>query len=225
MGRTLVVCPLKNEFRHLVSSMQQMGYSVSQSTLCKMPVAIIPSKTLTIAIGGHGKVQFGIQTQYYISKFSDLSAILCVGAGGGLAEHLNVGDIVVATKTIEHDYQEKFSQNAPLPEFFSEPQLRERFTREAVDDEFKIHVGAIASGDEDIIDPERANALLKKTGALSVAWEGSGGARAALFNQIPFLEIRAITDNARHEVTQSFSQNLAKGMANIAKLLCRSINP
>jgi nucleoside phosphorylase len=54
----------------------------------------------------------------------------------------------------------------------------------------------IASGDEDIVTIERAAELHTQTGAVAVAWEGAGVARACLFSQIPYLEIRGITDTA-----------------------------
>ena len=74
----------------------------------------------------------------------------------------------------------------------------------------------IASGDEDVVTSERAQAIRDQTGA---AWEGSGAARAALFNGIGSLEIRAVTDAADKEAPQRFDANLPVAMANLASLL------
>jgi adenosylhomocysteine nucleosidase len=52
-----------------------------------------------------------------------------------------------------------------------------------------------------------------------VAWEGAGGARACAFSQVPFVEIRGITDTADHNAASSFETNLALAMGNIAQLL------
>jgi nucleoside phosphorylase len=62
---------------------------------------------------------------------------------------------------------------------------------------FQVVFDVIASGDEDVVTSERAQAIRDQTGAACVAWEGSGAARAALFNGIGSLEIRAVTDARR----------------------------
>ena len=77
----------------------------------------------------------------------------------------------------------------------------------------------IASGDEDVVSSKRAHEIRAQTGAACVAWEGSGAARAALFNGIGSLEIRAVTDAADKEAPQRFEVNLPIPMANLASLL------
>ena len=85
--------------------------------------------------------------------------------------------------------------------------------------DFNIHTGFILSGDEDIVSIDRAQSLYNELNALAVAWEGAGGARAAKFNNISYLQIRGITDNARTDVPESFVQNLPKVMSNIAGVI------
>jgi len=57
-----------------------------------------------------------------------------------------------------------------------------------------------------------------RTGALAVAWEGAGGARACHFSGIPFLEIRGITDSADSDAASDFGANLEGAMRNVAAL-------
>ena len=78
--------------------------------------------------------------------------------------------------------------------------------------------GAIASGDEDIIEPARAR---EATGALCVAWEGAGAARAASFSGLHFLEVRAITDSADAAAAIDFHANLERSMPNLGHLLLK----
>src|SRR5262249_35253229 len=84
-----------------------------------------------------------------------------------------------------------------------------------------IHVAfdVIASGGEDVVTEERTQAIRDQTGAACVAWEGSGAARAALFNGIGSLEIRSVTDAADKEAPQRFDANLPVAMATLAILL------
>ena len=79
---------------------------------------------------------------------------------------------------------------------------------QTLSDSFKVHFGKVASGDEDIIERIRAQELNTLTGALAVAWEGAGGARASCFMGIPHLEIRGLTDIADNDAPIVFDENL-----------------
>jgi nucleoside phosphorylase len=72
--------------------------------------------------------------------------------------------------------------------------------------------------DEDIVDGARAAEQAAATGALCVAWEGSGAARAAAFNGLDFLEIRCITDGADAGAALSFREHCRRVMPNVAEL-------
>jgi nucleoside phosphorylase len=80
--------------------------------------------------------------------------------------------------------------------------------------EFHVAFDVITSGDEDVVTSERAQAIRDQTGAARVAWEGSGASRAALFNRLGSLEIRAVSDAADKEAPQRFEANLPIAMAN-----------
>ena len=54
---------------------------------------------------------------------------------------------------------------------------------------------------------------------MCVAWEGAGGAKAAQFNGIPFIEIRAITDSADGEAPDSYRVHLVDAVKNIGRIL------
>ena len=59
------------------------------------------------------------------------------------------------------------------------------------------------------------------TGALCIAWEGSGAARVAAFNQLRFVELRSITDGADADAVTSFRDSLPRAMPNISQRLIR----
>ena len=214
----VILCPLEIELKYLLEGFKKLNLEIKPAQIGKLNAYEIPQINALVCRGGHGKVQFGVQTQYVISQFPNLNSIFCVGAAGALSEELNVGDLVIAEKTIEHDYTEKFNTKAQLPEFLGNADLLGK-AKSVKGANFKIHFGCIASGDEDIISHERAVELQKKTGALAVAWEGAGGARACSFNKMPFLELRGITDNARHDVANSFEKNLPVVMNNLSYFL------
>src|SRR5271169_3871332 len=144
---------------------------------------------------------------------------IAIRAAGSLVPQLSVGDVVVGTETVEHDYRLLFATR-PLPRFPGHPPSIEALRRSAkATRNFRVAFDVIASGDEDVVTASRAQAIRDQTRAACVAWEGSGAARAALFNGIGSLEIRAVTDAADKEAPQKFDQNLPIAMANLANLL------
>ena len=70
-----------------------------------------------------------------------------------------------------------------------------------------------------IIFVPRCDELRHATGALAVAWEGAGGARAARFSGVPFLEVRGISDLADDQAVQGWEQNIPAAMKNVATVL------
>lgn len=170
---------------------------------------------LRLATGGHGKVQFALSTQLLARELSPTS-IICAGACGGLDNSVSPLDVIAATDIVEHDFHLRFVKR-PNPRFASDPQLLSSLPESG--EGFQLHRGIIASGDEDILDLERKEYLHKQFGALGVAWESAGGARAAAFCKIPYLELRVVTDSCDHKTQHDFRSNIQEGMRNLAHLI------
>jgi adenosylhomocysteine nucleosidase len=214
----LFVAPLHKELEFFTQVLRDQGYSASAAPIGRIAALHFPALDLAVAHGGHGKTQFGVQTQHLLDHASDLEALICVGAAGALAADLAVGDLVLATATVEHDYTERFSPH-PLPRFDADAALLSSLRQLPLHTlPFGVHSGIVASGDEDVIELERAAALRQATEACAVAWEGAGGARASRFSGTPFLELRAITDTADHAAPADFAANLRIAISNAATL-------
>lgn len=222
--RKLIVTPMREELDFLVQGCTKAGFHAESATVGRLPVVRLPSLGVTLAQGGLGKVQFAVQTQHLLDTRNDWDLIICAGAAGALVEEVSVGDVVVATTTVEHDYNNKFNERA-LPKFDSDQVAianLKSVSRSA--SAFSVHFGPIASGDEDVVEIERKRALRESTGALAVAWEGAGGARACAFSRIPFVEIRGVTDTADRNAASDFENNLGVAMSNLATLITSWIN-
>jgi adenosylhomocysteine nucleosidase len=217
--KILIITPLQQEFEFLLQGCTQRGFGTEAGVVGRLPVARLPELGLTLAQGGIGKVQFAVQTQHLLDCSGEWELVICAGAAGGLADALAIGDVVVATSTVEHDYKNRFTVR-PLPSFSGAQTVLAGLEQVSLPaGAFKVHFGPVASGDEDVIDPDRRQALREATGALAVAWEGAGGAKACRFNGVPFVEIRGITDAADHTAPSDFETNLAVAMTNIAALM------
>ncbi len=179
----------------------------------------MPDLPFIIACGGHGKVQFALQSQFFLRLFPDLKNLICIGVCGGLSPQLQVGDLVVVEKVIEHDYKIKFSSATKLPEFPTDAELVMVTEKELTKLGLNYHKGFIASGDEDIIEPQRAEEVFNQTKALAVTWESAGGARGAQFTRRSYFELRAVSDLAFAPSPRDFAKNLERGMKTLAFVL------
>jgi adenosylhomocysteine nucleosidase len=216
--RTLVITPLQSEFVFLSQAISELGFYSLSEKIGSVDVLTFPKLELTLARGGHGKTEYAIHTMYLVDRTS-LDLVICAGAAGSLSPSISIGDIIAATSTVEHDYHEKFSER-PKPQFFGDEQSIEQLRSIRLKEKlFKLHFGIIASGDEDFIEHQRAEELHRLYGAIAVAWEGAGGARACAFNKKPYLELRGITDSADQSAASNFEENLELAMQNIATVL------
>jgi adenosylhomocysteine nucleosidase len=127
--------------------------------------------------------------------------------------------VVIATETVEHDYRLLFATR-PLPRFAGDPESLAVLRQAAAGvSGFRVAFDVIASGDEDVVSAARAAEIRAQTGAVCVAWEGTGAARAAAFNGLRSLEIRGLTDAADKEAAQYFANNLPIAIGNVFRLL------
>lgn len=219
--KILTVIPMQEELDLFVQGCTEQGLATETSKLGRIPITYLPSLDLTVAPGGLGKAQFAVQTQHLIDSGKNWDVVTCAGAAGALDDRLSIGDVVIGTKTIEYDIHNKFGPPL-LPQFSSAASVVENLKRIQVgDNSFKIYIGAIASGDEDIVEISRRREVRVLTGALANGWEGAGGARASYFSNVPFVEIRGISDEANETAAEDFEKNLRTTMRNVAIVVTR----
>ena len=216
---TLILTPLQSELNFFLEGCHRLSIGTRDIVSGRLPAVELAGGKAIVARGGTGKVQFAVHTQHLLDSGPDWDLLICAGAAGALADDLAIGDIVVAIDTVEHDYNNRFSQR-PLPLFTGSVPFIDDLRR-SVDPSwpFGVHFGRVASGDEDIVSEQRRRSLRRSTNALVAAWEGAGGARAAAFNNVPFIEIRGVTDVADENAPSAFESNLSQTMKNIATLI------
>jgi adenosylhomocysteine nucleosidase len=217
--KTLIVFPLQEELDLFLASCRQKGLSWAQGQIGRLPVFQVPDLGTSLAKGGTGKAQFAVQTQHLLDAGPVWEMVICAGAAGALVDEIAIGDVVVATVTVEHDYRNQFSER-PLPNFRGSRQALAALRAVRMENvAYDIHFGPVASGDEDIMAAERRQQLNEQTGGLVAAWEGAGGARACAFSGLPFLEVRGVSDAADASAATAFEENLEKAMSHVADLI------
>lgn len=216
--KTLIIIPTEPEFDFLLQACAAAGLHPQSAMLGRLSVERLPELDVTLACGGLGKAQFAVQTQHLLDACPGWELVICAGAAGALAEGLSDGDVVVGTETVEHDIRNRFGPPL-LPRFGGAPVVVSALRSVRSGSSFQVHFGPIASGDEDVVDAARRRTLHERTGALAVAWEGAGGARACHWSGTPFVEIRGVTDRADCAAASDLERNLKGAMSNVATLI------
>lgn len=218
-GRVLIVTPVEKELVALAARFADDDLETTEQA-GRVRAFEIPSLGVLCAAAGHGKAQLALVTQHLLDTRDPFGAVIVAGAAGALDPTLRPGDVVVGTEAVEHDYKSRFHGVGPPPRHAADEGLHAAVL--AAQPErvaFRVHTGPIAGGDEDIVDPDRARELAESTGALCVAWEGAGCARAAAFSGIPFLEVRAVTDAADGAAAESYRVHLDEAVGNVGRVL------
>jgi len=218
--KTLVMVPQADESAPLLTALSALGYKQSVRRIGQLDVAFLAALELAVAVGGHGKVQLAVQTQHLLDLLPSVRTVVCAGAAGSLSATARWGDVVVGSCSVEHDYRLRFIAE-PLPVHCADPSAVQEILAATSDwrGGFRILSGSIASGDEDVVDPARAGELHAETGALCVAWEGAGAARAAAFSGRRFVELRVITDAADAAAAADFHAGLEQVIPHLAEVL------
>ena len=215
----LIVVPSDFEYAPFIDSIHGLGHEYKPITIGRIRCVEFDDLGFVVALGGFGKTQFGIQTQHLLQARTQSSweCVVVAGAAGALINHMGIGDIVVGSKTVEYDM--KFSSGKPPPEFSANADLVRSLNSQNLNLAFPVRLAPIASGDQDVVDPSTRARVHSATGAAVVAWEGAGGARAALFNDVPFTEVRAVSDKADSTFSEQFEADVALAMGNLATLI------
>ena len=218
----LVVTPIEPEFEAFVNALDGFGHIGVDRSVGQLAAREYDDGRILLAQGGLGKAQFGVQTQHLIENLEDIEVVVCAGTCGRLSKDLTVGDVVVGTQTVEHDFNRGMSLiKLPLPTFEGDGRLIEalRGVAESGNLPCNVRFGGIASGDEGIASEKRISEIVESTGAIVVAWEGAGGARAAQLSGVPFLEVRGISDGAGENAFEEFWANIPIAIRSVATVV------
>lgn len=163
----------------------------------------IEKKNVVLVKSGVGKVNAARVTQILIDKFN-VEYVINVGSAGALNPLLNIGDIVIGEKLVQHDFDitafdhDKGYITGVGDYIYSDNTLAEKFKKIAnklFEKEYKIKSGIIATGDIFCTDIEMKNKIYSKFDADCVEMEGAAVAQVCYLDELPFIVIRSISDS------------------------------
>jgi adenosylhomocysteine nucleosidase len=171
-----------------------------------------------VARCGMGKVSAAAGVQRLIDQFAIGRLVVC-GLAGGLRAGLNVGDVVVGERFVQHDLDASpiyprfevpglgltyFDADASLvgcaesaAREFAEVFVRDNGATGALGiTEPAVHRGQIVTGDQFVKEDKHAELVAAFPDALCVEMEGGAIAQVCHLNGVPFVVVRVISDGA-----------------------------
>ena len=175
-------------------------------------------KRLTLALSGMGKVQAAAATQTLISKYKP-DAIMSCGTAGSLHPAYHIGDVVIAEKTVQHDYgfllpdtfvpfgfRIKTADKTTFVKEFSADVTLLNLAKSLGNPQEQISYGILLTGDQVILSSGKRQALVEQFGAVAVDMESAAIAQVAYTYAVPFLAVRGISDQADETFPLDFSK-------------------
>lgn len=169
---------------------------------------------VTLVRSGVGIVNAALAVMM-ICEYVSVDAILVSGVGGALSEELEIGDVVIASKIIQHDSFLSSESGRELiasgeltlsvpqekrvdPVIYCDPNLNNWLIKGFENEGGKFKVGAILSGSEFVASSQRKQELSKlQEDACLVEMESAGIAQIAKKQKIPFTVIKTVADRAK----------------------------
>lgn len=199
------------------------GMEFYEGTLENVPVVVSRC--------GVGKVNAAMCVQVLCDRFS-VSHIINTGIAGSLCGELHIGDLVVSVDAMYHDfdcvnfgYPFGVVPGRETAEFAADEQLcAYAFAAAERVNPGHTKVGRVASGDQFVSTQSQKDSIIARTHALCTEMEGAAIAQAATRNEVPFVIIRAISDNADETVQWDyFESTAAERCAEVTRLVVSSL--
>lgn len=181
-------------------------------------VGRLAGSDVVTAITGYGKVAAAATLTSILDAFEP-DQVLFGGVAGGIGPDVEIGDVVVADRLVQHDFDASpiFGRHVipslGVAEIETDPRSTERLVvavdtylqrRSAAEiadhpttSQAKSHLGLVASGDRFIGDVAQAQGLLAELPEiLAVEMEGAAVAQVCAERAVPFAVFRSISDRA-----------------------------
>lgn len=186
----------------------------------------INKKEVVLVKCGVGKVNAARTTQILIHNF-DVEYVINVGTAGSLNEKIEIGDLVIGEKLLQHDFNitafghEKGYITNIGKYLYSDKSLIEKakLTIEKMNEKFKQHIGIIATGDIFVQGIDIKNKIKEEFNADCVEMEGAAIAQVCALDKVPFIVIRAISDKPNGNNNIDFKTYLQTACERYAKFI------
>lgn len=188
-------------------------------------------RNIVLVKSGIGKVNAALCTQILIDRFA-VDCIINVGVAGAVYKELSIGDIVISDDTVQHD-MDTSAFGDPIGMI---PRMKESYFKadktlielakscsDCLASKANVFIGRIASGDQFISSQQGKQKIWQTVQGYCAEMEGAAIAQACYLNEIPFVIIRSISDDAENKANITYDQFVKIAAANSSELLEKMI--
>ncbi len=220
-----VIGPTKSEIMPFISKISNK--KLTEHAMLKFYSGVYGGVEVVSVFCGVCKVNAAIATQILINKF-EVTHIVLTGVAGALNKQLEIGDIVISSELAYHDVSQAIlTEYHPwMQDIYFRPDAEMLKLCENIGQSLSIaskcYIGRIITGEAFITHNERES-LIENFNPLCVDMESASVAHTCYVNNIPFIVIRAISDNADENGSEIFKSNIDMAALNSIELVERLI--
>ena len=216
---------MEEEFEAIENTMIKV--EIKREHNLKFILGKIEEKECILVQSGVGKVNAARTTQVMIDHF-ELEYIVNVGASGSLSNELEIGDILIGNRVVQHDFDITAFDHSKgyITGIGDSIKCNEKLNiklqeiiKEIPNKEYKVKLGVIATGDIFCTDIYMKEKIHAKFNADAVDMECAAIAQVAYLNEVPFMAVRSISDIPNGNNASTFDENLKFACKRCANLL------
>ncbi len=186
--------------------------------------ALIANQKVILVESGVGKVNAARTAQILIDNYHP-SVIYNIGVAGGIASDLTVGDIVISTSLIQHDFDITAFDHKKgyIPNIGDvipvDNSLVTHISEIFKSQKLSYKLGCIASGDIFCTQEKMAQKIHSQFSALCVEMEGAAIGQVCYLCRVPCVILRSISDCPNNNNRITYDEFLPVACSNIAKVM------
>ncbi len=185
----------------------------------------IHDNEVVVAVCGIGKVFAAICAEAMILKYG-VKLVINTGVGGSLNEELRIGDILVAEKVVQHDMD-----TSPLGDPLGlisginiiymgcDEASACKLTAAAASVGIRCRRGTVATGDCFVNSQSKKDFIVNEFKADVCEMEGASIGHVCYVNKVPFVVLRAVSDDASGKSHMDYGEFAAMAATNSIKVL------
>lgn len=185
----------------------------------------LDGKETVVAQCGIGKVFAALCAEAMINTYSP-ECIINTGVAGCLSEKLGTTDIAISKSVVHHDMDTShigdpvgLVSGINLVEIPADKALADELAAIVEKNGINYVKGIIASGDQFVCTQERKDFIKNTFGAVACEMEGAAIGQVCYVNEVPFVILRAISDNADGTSDVDFPTFAAEAAKNSIKIV------
>jgi len=225
-----IIAAMKEEMKEIKKIMSNI--KEKQIYELKFIIGQIKNVDIVLVECGIGKVNAARVTQILLDNFPEINVIINVGSSASANDELDIGDIVIGEKLVQHDFDTTAFGHPKgyignIGDYIKNKSNLLEKMRNVIsniqDLGCKAKIGTIVSGDIFCTNVDLKNNIRKEFNADAIDMESAAIAQVCYLDNKPFIIIRSISDkpNGNNEVT--FEEFLGLASKRCAMILERFI--